>query len=269
MQTQSVDPRLIRVPDVRVTARMSEETAEQFRCSVEGVGIDEPIKAYQVGDDLWLSDGLHRLQQALRLKLPTVEVIVRPGTMVDVMCNNLMSGHLRGKHPVSEMRRVIEELYKVHQVGIEEIVKRTGLTQRHVENLLLLSELSPLCLEALDDEVLPVSHALELRRITDPVQQEVALGYTLTNHWRRETLREYVRVYNSALQETAGVQAPTGPPPPVRIPCAYCGDEHDLHELASVITCRSCQGVLLQAIAEARRELAAQAPPTAPALKID
>ena len=112
MKLRRVNPNMIKWPEVRVTARMDEETTAEFAESIKTIGVDEPIKCYQVGDELIGSDGKHRCFEAIRQGINPVEVYVREGTMEDVLCNNLMSGHLRGAHPVSEMRKSIEALNK-------------------------------------------------------------------------------------------------------------------------------------------------------------
>jgi len=254
VKLRRVDPRKIRIPEVRVTARMSEETAEQFKSSVKEVGIDEPIKCYLVGEELWLSDGKHRLDEALANGLELVDITVREGTMVDVMCNNLMSGHLRGKHPISEMRRVISELFTVHHVGIEEIRRRTGYTQAYVENLLLVSELTPLVLAALDEERIGLGIALLLAKFKDPVEQEKHFWMKVNCHMDLPTFRQYLKEYEAAIAaQAAPPPAPTERPLAL-IKCAYCGDAHPLEELASIITCHACAGILYGAIAQGQRE---------------
>jgi len=254
MKLRRVDPRKIHIPEVRVTAQMSAETTEQFKSSVKEVGIDDPIKCYLVGEELWLSDGKHRLDEALANGLDLVDITVREGTMVDVMCNNLMSGHLRGKHPISQMRRVITELFKVHSIGIEEIQKRTGLTQAYVENLLLVSELTPLVLAALDEERIGLGIALLLAKIKDPVEQEKHFWMQQNYALKLDAFRQYLKEYEA----TMAAQAAPPPAPVERLPalikCAYCGDEHELGELASILTCHACAGILYGAIAEGQRQ---------------
>jgi len=260
MRLKRVDPHKIRIPEVRVTAQMTAETAEQFASSVKEVGIDEPIKVFEVEGELWLSDGLHRLQQALSNNLPQVDVTVREGNMVDVMCNNLMSGHLRGKHPISQMRRVIEELYKTYKIGIEDIVKRTGFTREYTENLLIISELTPLILEALDQEKIGLGIALMLAKIKDPAEQEKHFWMQQNYRLSQDAFKQYLREYDAAVKAQ---QTPLVAPverPIVHIKCVYCGDEYLPEELASMVTCKSCAGIMYSSIAAARRDAATNEP---------
>lgn len=254
MKLRKVEPHRIHVPDIRVTAQMDEETTRQFEASVKDAGIDEPIKVYDVGGELWLSDGRHRLDQALKLNMPLVEVTVREGTIVDVLCNNLMSGHLRGKHPLTSMVKVIEELWKTHQVGVEEIAKRTGLTRDHVEDLMLISQLTPMVRAAVDEGILNFSQAKALTRIKDPVGQETVYGQWQLARWPARELNDFITEV-IRLKETP---APPGPPqlpiPPAQIKCFYCQRVANPSQLRNPNTCDECVGILLGLIAGARAE---------------
>ena len=262
MKLRRVDPAIIKVPEERVTARMDEEKSAQFEASVKAIGIDEPIRCFEVDGELYLSDGLHRLVSAINNKLDRVDVLVKPGTMRDVLFHNLRSGHLRGKHPVSEMRKQIEKAYKEFNIGIEDIVKESGLTQDYVEKLLLISELTPMCLEALDEERIGVGVASELVKLKDPVGQEVALSYVLANHWKGPQVREYIRQVLEVIEQREQPPPPPPSPPTPTVKCGFCREEHTPNELASILCCHSCQGIMYEAIAMARRE-AQQAADTA------
>jgi len=260
VKLRMVDPKTIKVPEVRVTARMDEETSQQFDESVKAIGIDEPLKCFEVEGELYLSDGLHRLAAALREKMDRVPVTVRPGTMVDVLANNLMAGHLRGKHPVSEMRRSIEALYKEFNIGIEDIQQKTGLTRDYIERLLLISELTPMLLEAVDEGRIGVGLAYALTRIKDPVRQEVTFNMILSNGWRGKRALEFV---DEVLRSMALPVEEQPPPPPREVPgvkCQFCGEVHPPTELVSVVCCHPCQLTMLTAIAQARAEAGKEVP---------
>jgi ParB-like chromosome segregation protein Spo0J len=254
MKLRRVDPLTIKIPEERVTARMDEEKSAQFDASVKAIGIDEPIRCFEVDGELYLSDGLHRLVAAINNKIDRVDVLVKPGTMRDVLFHNLRSGHLRGKHPVSEMRKQIEKAYTEFNIGIEDIVKESGLTRDYVEKLLIISELTPMCLEALDEERIGIGVASELVKIEDPVGQEVALSYILSNHWKVQQTREYVAQVLIAIQQREQAPPPPPPQPPPGVKCGFCGEEHTPMELASILCCHGCQGIMYEAIAIARRE---------------
>lgn len=259
MKLRKVDPRKIRVPEVRVTARMDEDTARQFEESVKAVGIDEPIKCYDVEGELWLSDGLHRLQQALKLSLPLVDVSVREGTMEDVLCNNLMSGHLRGEHPVSEMVKSIELLWKKYGLDSDAIVKKTGLTREYVENLMLVSELTPLCRAALDDRRIKIGHAVALTSLRDPVAQETALNLCVQYSWKVADLKEYIKLLKEVSQVPAPAPVQTEPARPVMLRCEFCGGEYPPRQVTAPNICITCSATMHEAVALARAEVMKEA----------
>ncbi len=255
MKLRRVDPKTIKVPEERVTARMDEEKQAQFEASVKAIGIDEPIRCFEVDGELYLSDGLHRLVMAINSKMDRVDVLVKPGTMRDVLFHNLRSGHLRGKHPVSEMRKQIDKAYKEFNIGIEDIVKESGLTRDYVEKLLVISELTPMCLEALDEERIGVGHAFELTKSKSPDQQEVFLQMCIANRWKLAQLKDFMR-QTQAIEEQRG-QAPivTEQQPTSTVACRFCQGQYLPQDVASLIICQSCQGIMFESIAIARREL--------------
>ncbi|MBA7563517.1 hypothetical protein ES708_05176 [subsurface metagenome] len=111
MKLRRVDPRTIEWPEVRVTAQFDEELYRQFKESIKAVGQIAPIICYQVDEKLVGCDGKHRCDEALAAGGQTVDVVVIPGDMVDVLTKNIFLDHLRGKTPVSQMVRVIGTLY--------------------------------------------------------------------------------------------------------------------------------------------------------------
>ncbi|MCK9598684.1 MAG: ParB/RepB/Spo0J family partition protein [Sphaerochaeta sp.] len=259
---KNVDPNRIKIPELRVTARFDEESRRQFKESVKSTGIDEPIKCWQVGEDLVLSDGLHRLQEALDNNM-RIDVYVREGSMEDVLCNNLMSGHLRGKHPVSEMVKVIEALWKEYSWDSDKIAAHTGLTRDYVEKLQSISQLTPACREALDDDRIKVGHANCLTRIENPVKQETVLQQLLLYHWSVKDLDAYVDEVLKIIEAPAPIQQAAEPPKPHKVRCTYCQGEFEVQQIANPNTCQGCSAIMFESIrlarAEAEREQASAA----------
>ncbi len=261
MKLKRVNPELIKVPEVRVTARMDEEKAEQFKASVAAAGIDEPIKVFEVDGELILSDGLHRLLEAIHNKMPLVDVYVRPGTMEDVLCNNLMSGHLRGTHPVSEMVRSIEVLWKEYNLDSEKIAAKTGMTRDYVEKLQLISELTPMGRAALDEgRIKYLGHALALIKIKDPVIQETVLGQLFMYNWSVRELEQHVANV-LAIPPREPTAPGTEPPPPPEIKCHFCRQITEIANIANPNVCTECAGILLMSIAAARAEISKEQSP--------
>jgi ParB-like chromosome segregation protein Spo0J len=256
MEHRKANPDQINVPEVRVTARFDEETWRQFQSSMTEVGAIAPVICCEVDGQLVLVDGLHRLMEALRLKRPEIDVVVIPGDMIDVLTKNIFLDHLRGKTPVSEMVKVIETLSKEYELGPDQIAEKTGMTRDYVEKLLKVSELTPYCREALDQERIKIGHAVELARIKDPVRQETVLGQLELYHWPVKELHEYIDQLEAILAQPSSPPGGSAPPPPLKSKCFYCREDYDPSELAFPPTCRECSSMMIQAIAQARREFA-------------
>jgi ParB-like chromosome segregation protein Spo0J len=205
-----------------------------------------------------LVDGLHRLEEALRLKMATIDVLLIDGDMVDVLTRNLKLDHLRGKHPASEMLAVIEALSKEYGLDSEKIADKTGLTRDYVEKLQAIAQLTPLIRAALDDERIKVSHAYELTRLRDPVQQETVFHQQQMYHWTVKELATYITDLSNV--QPPPPPGPTEPPAPILVKCAYCGDEYDPRsgKIANPNTCQTCAGILFAARAQARVEAEAE-----------
>jgi len=255
MKLRRVNPDTIKVPEVRVTARFDDETWEQFQASIKEMGAIAPVICCMVDEELVLVDGLHRLVEAQRSGIGNIDVAVIPGDMVDVLTKNIFLDHLRGKTPPSEMVNVIEALWKEYKLDSEQIATKTGMTRDYVEKLQLISELTPLCREALDQGKIGVGQASSLTRIKDPVTQEMVLGNLAIHHWKGKELEEYITEVLGlmAFKEEREVEKAAAPPAKVR--CVYCGDAYAPSEVVTPVTCRTCSGIMFASIAQARQEV--------------
>jgi ParB-like chromosome segregation protein Spo0J len=254
MELRKVNPNTIKVPEVRVTARFDADTWQLFQDTVKTAGIITPVICCEVEGELMLVDGLHRVVTAINNKQDVIDVAVIPGDMIDVLTKNIFLDHLRGKTPPSEMVKVIETLWKEYGLDSEKISARTGIPRDYVEKLQAVSELTPLCREALDEERIKVGHAFALTKLKDPVRQEAVLYQLEMYHWSVKDLEEYIKSVLALITPPGGV--PPGAPVrlPVKVKCAYCKGEFDPSEVACPITCRECSAILLTAMVQARRE---------------
>jgi len=256
MKLRKVKPDMIKVPEVRVTARFDEETWRQFQASIKEIGAVAPIICCQVDEEMVLVDGLHRLVEAKQNGATTVDVAVIEGDMVDVLTKNLFLDHMRGKTPPSEMVTVIEALWKEYKLDSEQIAAKTGMTRDYVEKLQLISELTPLCREALDDGRIGIGHAVALTKLKNPVRQEMVLHQQMLYRWKVKELEEYIKEVLKLVDYKEEKEAAPETRLPAMVKCIYCGEEHDPCEVAAPITCRYCSGIMFAAMAQARAEAA-------------
>lgn len=260
MKLRKVEPGTIKVPEVRVTARFTDEVWAEFQHSVKEAGIIAPIICCEVEGEIVLVDGLHRLMEALSNKLPRIDVAVMPGDMVDVLTKNLYLDHTRGVTPVSEMVVVCEALKKEYQLDETTIAQKTGLTPAYVEKLLQLANLTPLVMKGLDEGRIGVGHAHALSKIPDQAVMEAVYNQLINYHWTIKDLQQYID------EVLAIKKAQTEAPAEKReaiiyMPeCAFCHEKKQVSDIAYLPICRSCGGILSLSISQAVAENRTTAP---------
>ncbi len=245
MKLRKINPHDIKVPEVRVTAQFDEELYQRFQDSIKAVGQITPPICYEVGEELILCDGLHRIQEALANEETTIDVVVIPGDMVDVLTKNIFLDHLRGKTPVSQMVMVIKTLYQEYNLDPDQIKEKTGLTRDYIEKLLRISQASPSVQKALDEGIIGVGHAFELSRLPYAIQQEELIAKHQVWRFSVKELHEQI---DNVLREMQNI-AEEGPPTPVTEPrpvatyhCEGCKDEVEPRYLRPVMLCPDCFG---------------------------
>ncbi|MCL5026645.1 MAG: ParB/RepB/Spo0J family partition protein [Chloroflexi bacterium] len=257
MKIRTVDPRKIQVPEVRVTSVFDSETLAMFKQAIKDAGILEPPLVVQVGKDLVLVDGLHRLQEAIANNITSVQVAVVEGEMKDVFFHNLATNQLRGKTRASEMVEVIGALWKEYGVDSDEIAKRTGLSRDYIEKLMVVSQATPAVREALDEDLIKVGHAYLLAKIEDPEIQERVLQQQLVFRWKVADLAEHIRNVGEVIQQQHVEQSPAGPVEPMLFECEFCHEMYRIGQVSNPRVCVSCAGILADATRQRPSEVTA------------
>ena len=238
-----IDPKLLKIPPVRITSVFDDETFAAFQADVEKNKIEDPLKIIEDGEDLWVVDGRHRRDEALLKGFPTVPCIVRKGSMVDVLLRNLVSDRLRGKTKASEEVIVVKELWENYHIGIDQIVEKTGSSQERVEQLIQISGAAPEVWEALDEGRIKVCHAFQLARMIDRTPQVRMLQYVLNVRTNCKDLKEAVDDALRMIAERAkGENNPEviAPPPLPVAKCSICKQDNPVNEMVAPPMCRSC-----------------------------
>jgi len=240
-----VKPEEIRVPELRVRARFDQEVWQQFQNSVKEAGIVSPVIVCQVGEDLVLVDGAHRLEEAVKLGLPTVDAVVFEGDMVDVLTKNLFLDHTRGKTPVSEMVKVIGALSTEFNLDSDQIQEKTGLTRDYIEKLVKISLASSSVQHALNEGVIGIGHAFELCRLPYAVQQDEIIAKHQVWRFTVKELHEQIDQVLQAIQELAVAPDPAAEQVPRPAPvyhCEGCKQEIEPRYLRPAMVCPACFG---------------------------
>lgn len=254
-KVQYIDPRRLKIPPVRITTEWETDELEAFKRDVGEQGIETPLLIGKDGDNLWVIDGRHRLEEALLSGIPTVPCIVRDMNEKMMFMRNLASNRLRGKAPVNQEIRVIKELMEAHSCGVAEIQKGTGFSQERVELLMRIAESHPGILEAIDADILKLGHAEQLLRLKKTEQISFYLNICAQY---RPTVRDLGNMITETLELMKRSEPTTTPPPLIKAPeiptlaCAGCDQEYPLKQLASLPICKGCFAILMRGIAEAK-----------------
>jgi len=251
------------IPDVRITAVYDEELEALLHDSIGAVGQIVPIVVVEAEGYYYVSDGKHRLEEARRRGESEISAVVRPGKPEDVLLLNLVTNRLRGKTKASEMVTVIEALYKDHQLGIDEIQERTGLSRDYIERLIVVSEASHDVREALDCELIGIGAAYEISRLPHPDQQAEVLNKYQIWRWPVKDLHDLVA---RVLKEMEGPTEPPGPPPPappvMELRCDICKRVHGRGDLRAVLLCPDCHSAAWKGQQEVRDNVLVDKQPT-------
>lgn len=250
MRLKKVNPTTIKVPEIRVTSQLDPETRDQFEAAVKEWGIETPILCFEVDGELVLVDGKNRLDQVLAAGDSSVDVVIREGDMVQVLTRNIFLDHLRGKHPVSDMIRVIRSLTEDYHLDSEQIMEQTKLTRDYIERLQKIATASPAVLEALDQGVVGVGVAFELSRLPYPAQQEEVIAKTQIYRLKTGDVKELVDATLREMDLLAKAPPPAGPAEP-RAPIVYhceaCKNQIEPRYLRPVMLCPDCFGEVWRA----------------------
>lgn len=247
MKLMWLDPKSIKVPEIRVTAQFDDELLAQFKDSLDAIGQIAPIIVYQVGEDHVLCDGKHRLDEALAKGSTKIQAVVIPGDMVDVLTRNIVVDQLRGKTSVTEMVKVIKVLSQDYGLDPDQIASKTYKNRDYVEKLIKIAQASPVVLEAVDRGVIGIGIAYELSRLPHPIQQEEVIAKHQVYNYSVKDVKDLVEQTLEFMRapEEKLPPATLGKPPAPRVyKCEGCKNDTDPRYLRPVMLCPDCFGVV-------------------------
>jgi ParB family chromosome partitioning protein len=256
MQIRQIDPKLIRIPDVRIDASYEQDQLAMLDDDIRKKGIEQPLDVALKDGEMWVVDGRHRLESALKLGFPSVPCVIREMSIEDLQMRNLVTSVLKGKTKISEEIKMVGDLYNNHHITIDDIVNRSGLRRDRIETEILIASAHPEILQEIDQGRIKLCHAKELVRLPEHSQQYTMLQIVLQYRSKCDVVCELV---NEALRtiefnknpKVAPVQV--GPPPVPMGVCSCCNEEYPLQMLTSPIICRGCYATLIQAFQEGVR----------------
>jgi len=270
MQMLEIRLDLITLPPDLHREALDAAALERLARSIEAVGLLNPITVESIGDHYLLRAGHRRLEAHRLLRRTHIHAQVRdPGEL----------GHGEVITWIENLER--EDLTPLEQArACRRMIETRGLTARKVAELLRRSihwvedrlELldTPTELQALVHKAeLPMRHALELARVTEPAHREHLTRYALLSGASFSVLKDWVAQWRLHTETASGVPAPLPPLPLegqraiVLIPCLTCGEARPPHELRAAHICAGCHQVVMDATAEWRKPTAQHNSPLA------
>ena len=253
-----LDPKQIGIPAVRIDADFEEGTLQMLGDDISKNGIEQRLLIAECDGEYWVIDGRHRLEEALRIRLPTVPCTVRKMDLKGLQMRNLASNVLKGKTKVSEEIRVIGDLYNTHHATIDEITEKTGMKRDRIETMVLISSAHPEILLEIDAGRINVCHAKELIRLPEHTQQYTMLQIVLQYRTKCPVVKEMVDEALKTIKEMEGKKdrpiVISAPPVPTAA-CSCCSLEYPIPQMTSPLLCRGCFATLIQAYQEGMRML--------------
>lgn len=253
-----IDTSKIDVPSVRITSEFEPDIEEMFGNDIEREGIEQPLLVAKEGEQIWLIDGLHRLQQAKLKDIRKVPCVIREMDLTAIQMRNLMSNRLRGKTKVTEEIKLLKDLFENRGVSIEELVTKTVMRRERVEQLLKVSTVHPDILKALEDEKIALCTAYQLSQLPDEDSQQRMLMIVQQYNLKCCDVKDAVIETKRIIAEKNGTPLPPDVPLPIEDPkvqCHLCKEMVDVREASSPIICRECYGIIVTTILEAKKEL--------------
>jgi len=253
MKIVELNPDVIKIPPIRVTSVWDPDEYEVFKASLEADGQGSAIICVKEGETYWLADGLHRLQEAKLKAWPKVTVAFKEGTIVDAMLRNLYMNRLRGKTKASEEVTLIRSLIEQHHLSMEDIQRRTGLSQDLIEQRESIGKALPEVQESLDQDQISLGVAYQLSRLP-PGPGQLNLLMALLQHIPPMTTKQVQAIVDESLKIIASqVNNPPPPKPEIPIPtytCSLCGQKWPEGEVIGKNVCLSCFGLAKDYIQE-------------------
>lgn len=227
-KVEQVEISKINVPRERVTSVFDAALEEELFESIKSQGILEPLSIMKIGNELWLTDGFHRLEIAERLGMKTVPAIVREGTVEDLAIENICRARQRGRSNPAQEAEMIAFLVERRGWSLEAAAKRMGIGEAWAKKLLAISKLPEKVKDYLKIGKLSVSGAFHLVALQDPVLQEsVATDAVNWGYTAEQVKARVLQLLDASFTPEPGgyTFTPEGAPQQVAILCLGCKRE--------------------------------------------
>jgi ParB/RepB/Spo0J family partition protein len=199
---------------------------EEFFESVRTKGILEPVTLMRIDGQLWLIDGLHRLEAAEKLRIDKVPAIIIEGSLEELLIQNIIRNRQRGKSNPAQEAEVLALLVEKKGFPLEMAAKQLGMSEAWAKKLLKISTLPDQVKDQLKHGKIPVTGAFYLADLPRPEDQiAVAKDAEFYNYNAEQIRRRVWQILNPDVEPEPGeiTFTPEGKPARVPLTCHFCG----------------------------------------------
>lgn len=265
-QIQLIDISQINVPRERVTSVWTPELETEFLESVRSKGILKPLDLIDINGAYWLTDGLHRILAAEKLKFSLVPCRVKKGSIEDLLIENIIMNRQRGKSNPAQEAETLAYLVQNRMFPIENAAKQMGFSLGWARKLLRLAGLPDEAKDLLKHGKIPITGAFYIVDLPTPQEQlSVAQDAALYNYSAYQIKARVASLLNPDVPPPEGSYSfnSKGAPNKVPIRCRFCA--HELPDVGKqyIWVCGDCEKLaadLLKRYFEALNEATSKPP---------
>jgi len=232
----------ISVPRERVTSVWDPAIEEEFLESVKAKGILEAVSLMDIGGELWLIDGLHRIEAAERLGIPQVPAVIKKGEVQDLLIENIIRNRQRGRSNPAQEAEVLAFLVEKKGFSLSMASKQLGMSETWAGRLLKISRLPEEVKDLLKHGKLQVTGAFYLADLPRPEDMTAVARDAMFYNYTAEQIKKRVyQILNPDVEPEPGEVTFTEKGEVVKIPltCHFCGKVLESSE-SYVWTCKEC-----------------------------
>jgi ParB/RepB/Spo0J family partition protein len=260
-----VPTRLINVPRERVTSVWDPALQEEFEESVKSKGILEPVRLLLIDGEVWLRDGLHRIELAEKLKMDLIPALLHIGSTDDLLIENIISNRQRGKSNPAQEAEVLAYLVKKRNFPLDTAANQLGLSPDWARKLLRIATLPDDVKDLIKHGKIPVTGAFYICDLDHPDQQSSvardAAAYSYNAYQIKARVWALINPDRPA-EEGSFTFTQNGKPQKIPMRCAFCGDELPETGKAYVWIDAKCEALLRDLYSYYQKEYGKPSPPS-------
>jgi ParB/RepB/Spo0J family partition protein len=238
---------MIKEPLIDIRTWVSRERLDELRDLIIGHGFRDPITVKESDGKYEIIDGHRRWMAAREAGLIRIPCIVVEDNEPENEATKLILNLGREDLSPLEISRHLHTLKDRYGYDNESLAKIMNVGEGRIRQLLGLTKLDPVLIQAMEDKRIGERVATALQQVPNEERRHYLLQYALDGGATVKTIEAWVRAEKSGL-----VQPPvyTGPeteqaPPleegPGKLKCGYCAHFFDPNALTAMTLCAECR----------------------------